>query len=115
MPKDGLFLLQAPFEDPAYPGESFYCWHCALMEGLIATFPRLTERIGIHRIAWPRPRAELVRRLGPDNQSLPVLVLSDTGEGCQRVRRHGAAHFIDDKDAILHALTIRHGLPAPHP
>jgi len=24
-------------------------------------------------------------------------------------------HFIDDKDAILNALTLRHGIPTPHP
>ncbi|MEH6742619.1 DUF3088 domain-containing protein [Hyphomonas sp.] len=115
MAKDDLFLLQPPFEDPAYPGEIFYCWHCMLMEGLIAALPCLAEQIDIHRIAWPRPRADLVSRLGPDNQSLPVLILSDAGEGCQGVKQHEGVHFIDNKDAILTALTLRHGIPTPHP
>jgi Protein of unknown function (DUF3088) len=115
MPRDELFLLQPPFQDPAYPGETFYCWHCALMEGLLASFPRLAAEIDTHRIAWPRPRAELVSRLGPENQSLPVLVLSDAGQGCQDVKQHEGVHFIDDKDAILHALSLRHGIPSPHP
>ena len=56
-PKDDLFLLQAPFHDPAYPGTTFYCWHFVLMEGLIATFPNLTKQVEIHRLEWPRPRA----------------------------------------------------------
>ncbi|MEE2920343.1 MAG: DUF3088 domain-containing protein [Pseudomonadota bacterium] len=115
MPKDDLFLLQAPFEDPAYPGASFYCWHCVLMEGLIAAFPPLARRVTIHRIPWPRPRADLISRLGPDNQSLPVLILSDPGEGCRGVKQHEGMHFIDDKDALLHALSVRHGIPTPHP
>ena len=86
-----------------------------LIEGLITTFPRLAEQIEIHRIAWPRPRADLVSRLGSGNQSLPVLILSDTGTGCQGVKQHDDVHFIDDKDAILTALTLRHGIPTPHP
>jgi len=100
--KDTLFLLAAGFEDPAYPGKAFYCWHCALMEGVLASFPELAGRLEVQRIAWPRPRQELVALLGEGYQSLPVLVLSEGG-------------FIDDKDATLAALTERHGFPHPHP
>lgn len=100
--KDTLFLLKPGFEDPAYPGQVFYCWHCALMEGVLASFPDLHEKLAVHRIAWPRPRMELVNLLGEAHQSLPVLVLAEGG-------------FIDDKDAILAALTERHGFPHPHP
>ncbi|MEJ8474005.1 DUF3088 domain-containing protein [Roseibium algae] len=100
--KDALYLLTPGFRDPAYPGDNFYCWHCALLEGILASFPELAAKIDVYRIAWPRPRAELVALLGSENQSLPVLVLSDGG-------------FIDDKDEILKALTKRHGFPLPHP
>lgn len=100
--RDRLYLLAPGFEEPAYPGKTFYCWHCALMEGVLASFPELAARLDVHRIAWPRPRRELVELLGQDNQSLPVLVLSEGG-------------FVDDKDAILTALTERHGFPHPHP
>ncbi len=27
------------FTDPALPGRRFYCWHCALIEGVLAGFP----------------------------------------------------------------------------
>ncbi|WP_269583029.1 DUF3088 domain-containing protein [Roseibium sp. Sym1] len=100
--KDKLFLLAPGFEDPAFPGRTFYCWHCALMEGVLASFPDLAVKLDVRRIAWPRPRQELVDLLGEANQSLPVLVLAEGG-------------FIDDKDAILAALTERHGFPDPHP
>mgnify|MGYP003660069133 CR=1 FL=1 len=29
--RDQLFLLRPGFADPDYPGDMFYCWHCALM------------------------------------------------------------------------------------
>ena len=38
MTRDTLFLLRPGFEDPAYPGQRFYCWHCALLEGVLASF-----------------------------------------------------------------------------
>ena len=100
--KDVLFVLTPGFEDPAYPGRTFYCWHCALMEGILASFPELATNLDVRRIAWPKPRQELVDLLGEAHQSLPVLVLAEGG-------------FIDDKDAILAALTKRHGFPHPHP
>ncbi|UES57026.1 DUF3088 family protein [Roseibium aggregatum] len=100
--KDTLYILSPGFEDPAYPGKTFYCWHCALMEGVLASFPELADRLDVRRIAWPKPRREVAELLGEDNQSLPVLVLSEGG-------------FINDKDEILAALTERHGFPHPHP
>ncbi|MEH6807674.1 MAG: DUF3088 domain-containing protein [Hyphomonas oceanitis] len=113
--KDQLFLLQPGFSDPAYPGDVFYCWHCALMEGLLASFPELAALIDVHRIAWPRPRTELVRLLGPDNQSCPVLILAGETADHEDVKHNGDVAFIDDKDAILRALSGRHGIPIPHP
>ena len=100
--KDTLYLLEPGFEDPAYPGTVFYCWHCALMEGVLASFPDLAQQLDVTRIAWPRPRQDVVALLGEDNQSLPVLVLAEGG-------------FVNEKDAILQALTDRHGFPLPHP
>lgn len=112
---DRLFLLNAPFHDPAYPGQVFYCEHCLLMEGLLAGWPALASRLDVQRIDWPRPRPELTRLLGEENQSCPVLILSDEGAGCDGVQRSGGVCFINDKDAILQALAHRHGVPFPHP
>jgi len=99
---DTLYLLAPGFSDPAYPDKIFYCWHCALMEGVLASFPGLAGKLDVRRIPWPKPRQELIDLLGEENQSLPVLVLAEGG-------------FIDDKDGILAALTERHGFPHPHP
>ncbi|MBU1288264.1 MAG: DUF3088 domain-containing protein [Alphaproteobacteria bacterium] len=113
--KDQLFLLQPGFSDPVYPGDVFYCWHCALMEGLLASFPELAARVDVHRIAWPRPRTELRSLLGPDNQSCPVLILACGMPDAPDIKHYGKVAFIDDKDAILGALSDRHGIPIPHP
>jgi hypothetical protein len=104
MDRDRLFLLSPDFEDPAYPGKRFYCWHCALLEGVLAAFPKLASRLDVERVPFPRPRAKVVAAAGEANQSLPLLVLAGEGQ-----------RLVKGKDAILAALTERHGFPEPHP
>jgi hypothetical protein len=115
MTRDRLFLLRPGFEDPAYPGQRFYCWHCALIEGVLASFPQLAAKLDVERIAWPRPRREVVALLGEENQSLPLLVLADGAISPHQTGNHRGRAFIADKDAILSALSERHGFPDPHP
>lgn len=115
MRRDRLIILEADFEDPAYPTRRFYCWHCVLMEGLLATFPALQTEIDVVRIAWPLPRREVADLLGPEHQSLPVLILADDApEGLETGTANGH-RFVEGKDAILRALTLRHSLSYPHP
>ncbi|MDX2204336.1 MAG: DUF3088 domain-containing protein [Hyphomicrobiaceae bacterium] len=115
MLRDRLFLLSPGFEDPAYPGQRFYCWHCALIEGVLASFPELAARIDVQRIPWPRPRREVATLIGEENQSLPVLILARNAPDDITARRYGEERFIDDKDAILGVLSRRHGIPVAHP
>ncbi|MFH6785536.1 MULTISPECIES: DUF3088 domain-containing protein [Methylobacterium] len=113
--RDHLYLLAPDFTDPAYPGRRFYCWHCALMEGVLAGFPALGERLEVSRLPWPRPRQALVERVGEGNQSLPLLVLAPDAPDDLATGRYGDVRFIHDKDAILRALHLRHGFPEAHP
>ncbi|MFT4117951.1 DUF3088 domain-containing protein [Bradyrhizobium sp.] len=115
MTRDLLFLLRPDFEDPAFPGRRFYCWHCALIEGVLASFPTLAERLDVERIAWPLPRQAVVALVGAENQSLPLLVLADGTASPHQTGSHRGRAFIADKDAILAALSERHGFPDPHP
>jgi hypothetical protein len=115
MTRDKLIILQPDFSDPAYPGQRFYCQHCALMEGLLALFPVLQSRLDVARIAWPRPRAEVVALIGPENQSLPVLILADDAPSGLETGTWRGRRFVAGKDAILKALAARHGIPDPHP
>jgi len=113
--RDRLFLLKPGFEDPAFPGQRFYCWHCALLEGVLASFPQLDAAIDVERIAWPRPRREVAELIGGENQSLPVLVLGDDAEAGLETGRANGHRFVEGKDAILRVLSLRHGIPEPHP
>ena len=115
MERDSLFLLAPDFVDPAYPGRRFYCWHCALLEGVLASYPALAGQIDVVRLAWPRPRTVLIGLIGAANQSLPVLVLAHDAPADLATGIHEGRGFIDDKDAILRALTLRHGIAEPHP
>ena len=113
--RDRLFLLKPYFEDSDFPGRRFYCWHCALLEGVLASFPQLAGALEVERIAWPRPRREVVELIGAENQSLPVLVLGDDAEAGLETGRANGRRFVEGKDAILRVLSLRHGIPEAHP
>jgi len=113
--RDKLFLLKPGFEDPAYSGKRFYCWHCALLEGVLASFPSLAARLDVERVAWPRPRAAVIDILGEENQSLPLLVLAGEASTGIKVSSCNGVGFIAGKNEILKALSVRHGFPEPHP
>ena len=115
MHRDTLIIIKPDFADPAYPDTRFYCWHCALMEGVLASFPELATRIDVLRIEWPRPRREVIELIGPENQSLPVLILADDADESLATGRFEGRRFVEGKDAILAALARRHGIPFAHP
>lgn len=115
MERDKLIILKVDFTDPAYPGERFYCWHCVLMEGLLASFPDMAAKIDVERIAWPYPRQAVIDLIGAENQSLPVLILADDAPAGLETGRFGDRRFVAGKDAILQTLKLRYGIPAPHP
>jgi len=115
MTRDRLFLLKPDFVDPAYPGQRFYCWHCALLEGVLSCFPSLQSKIDVERIAWPKPRQAVVELVGENNQSLPLLVLAADAPDELATSKYRGRKFVDAKDAILAVLSRRHGIPWPHP
>jgi len=115
MKRDKLILLRPGFEDPAYPGQIFYCWHCALIEGVLASFPDLARNIDVERIAWPKPRREVIALAGEADQSVPLLILRDDDSSVHRTGTFEGRSLVADKDGILRALSERHGFPDPHP
>ncbi len=115
MTRDRLFLLRPGFEDPSYPGQRFYCWHCALMEGVLASFPDLAQRLDVERIDWPKPRHAVIAVVGEMNQSVPLLVLAEGETSPHQSGVFEGRAFINDKDKILAALSERHGFACPHP
>ena len=115
MHRDLLILLKPEFADPAFSGEIFYCEHCVLLEGVLASFPELSERIDVLRVDWPRPRRDVVDLIGEDNQSLPVLIFAHDADPSLATGTFGELRFANKKEAILEALAQRHGIPRPHP
>lgn len=109
MNKDKLFLLHPGFEDPAYIGQFFYCWHCALLEGLLVSFPVLAQQLDVERIAWPLPRLPVIELVGEENQSLPLLVLADGETSVHQTGSYQGRAFIAEKDKILSTLSERYG------
>lgn len=112
---DTLYLVKPGFADPAFPGRTFYCWHCALIEGVLGSFPDLAGGLVVNRIDWPRPRNELIEAAGVQNQSVPLLLLNIGDSSQYQSGSFNGRAFISDKDAILAALAERHGFPDPHP
>ena len=115
MDRDTLIIIKPDFVDPALPDARFYCWHCALMEGVLASFPTLETHIDVLRVEWPRPRQAVIDRIGAENQSLPVLLLAEDADAGLATGSHDGQAFVQGKDAILEALSRRHGIPFPHP
>ncbi len=114
-PKDILFILQTDFADPAYGGDIFYCEHCVLLEGVLAAFPELAQKIEVRRLNWPRPRKDVVDMLGEDNQNLPALVLRGSVDSDLPVKAANGLHFVNDKDDLLEVMARRYGIARPHP
>jgi hypothetical protein len=103
MAKDVLFLLAAPFEDAALEqGALWFCSHCAMLEGALLANPHWAEAIEIRRIAFAKPRQEVIALLGEENQRLPVLA-----------REQGEP--LHDPTAIAEDLARRFGGARPHP
>ena len=115
MHRDILFLLKPGFTDPALPGQDFYCWHCALIEGVLASFPHLGENLDVRRIAFPRPRAEVIALICESNQSLPVLVLAKDAPAGLATATHAGRGVVNNPMVLLDVLHKRRGFPLRHP
>lgn len=109
--KDILFILAAPFQDGGF---EWYCNDCATLEGALLANPHWNDRIDVRRIAFPRPRKEVVDLVGPDWQGCPMLVMPKERAPGDAVIV-GDYALLQDVRAIGRALAHRHGGAGPHP
>lgn len=112
--RDTLFILRAPFEDPALAG-TWFCTSCATMEGVLLANPHWANRIDVKRSAYPRPRHEVIALLGEENQSLPVLVLADSSTPPEGAKQFEGRFFLDEPKPISRYLAATYGGAGPHP
>lgn len=110
--KDQIFLIAPGFTDPKRDDGPFVCTYCNQVEGLLASFPALAEKIEVTRLPFPRPRQPVIDLIGEDNQGLPVLVFGDNPPG-DALEANGR-HFVSDTKRILALLAERHGFPKLH-
>jgi hypothetical protein len=109
--KDRLYILAAPFQDGGF---EWYCNDCATLDGALLVNPHWVGKIDVRRVAFPRPRQELIDLIGPEFQGLPMLVMD-------RERAPGDAIIVgdfailQDGRAIGRALVSRYGGAGPHP
>jgi hypothetical protein len=113
--KDTLFLLASGFYDG--PGAPYYCPYCIGFEGLLHVYAEQLSAVEVHRVAFERPRQEIIALLGEAHQSCPVLVLGEAPKEPienVRIKRVGERYFIDEPADIGNYLSYRYGIPRPH-
>jgi hypothetical protein len=119
--RDALFLLTPDFEDASKGAGAFFCPETALVEGMLAFYPRLRAEIDVHYIGFRKPRAAIVALLGEQVQSCPILVLSDesvlkfTGRPDVTLGESNGRPYIRKDVEICRYLATRYGAGEPHP
>ncbi|RKP47079.1 DUF3088 domain-containing protein [Pararobbsia silviterrae] len=114
MSRDLLLLLEPGFTDPKYPDERFVCPHGVSIEGLLASDPERVAKLDVKRVAFARPRPDVIAVLDEAHQGLPVLILGDERPVPDEALTLGATRYISDPKQILALLAERHGFPKLH-
>jgi hypothetical protein len=112
--RDTLFILRAPFEDPALEG-TWFCTSCAAMEGMLLANPQWARAIDVKRMPYPRPRQDMIALIGEENQSMPVLVLADSSKQPEDAKEFQGRYFLDEPKPIARYLAAAYGGAGPHP
>ena len=110
-----LFILDNPFKDEKISDADFLCWQCILLEGVLAKFPSQLESLHVKRVPFQRPRKDVVKLVGEENQSLPTLVLGKGVLPDNETGSFGETRFVKGKDQILNALNQIYKIPLVHP
>src|ERR1700722_9174027 len=99
MRKNILFLLHPSFI--AENGERQICPDCAMIEGILATFPDLPPRLDVRHVDFAKPRRALMELGGKPDQSCPAFV-----------RTEPSASITSDMKEILTILHREYDIPA---
>lgn len=113
--KHTLFMLAPWFEEDGQG--PFYCPDCGVVEGFFFYSPEIRDAIEIITVEFPRPRNEIVKLLGLENQNSPVLVLDDEGEIPEEAQQSLSTgkRFLSDPIQICNFLAERYDGVKPHP
>lgn len=109
-----LFLLQPGFDDAKQPDKTFFCPSGTLIEGVLAVYPQLKEKIDVQRVPFARPRQAVVAAAGDANQGLPLLVLNEKSSSEHVTGEHEGRSLIAGKDAIAAYFAETYGIDWSH-
>ena len=110
--KDQLFLLRPGFMNASLG--PLYCNDSAPVEGMLSFFPKLRQLVDVQYVEFARPRKPLVDALGPEHQSLPVLILAagrKTRPGVPKPETANGRLFFANERGVRDYLSIQYGLP----
>jgi hypothetical protein len=108
-----LFLLYPGWTDDQ--GGPWYCPAGAVVEGVLAFYPILRERLEVAYLNHPKPRPAVIEQVGEDHQSCPILVLDVAFDWPEaQVSETTGRRFLQD-EAIIPYLAARYGIGRPHP
>ncbi len=115
MGKHTLFTLNPWFEEDGQG--PYYCPDCGVIEGFLAFSPEVRNEIEVVSVDFPRPRNEIVKQLGLENQSCPVLVLDDGAQIPEETRQSLSTgkKFISNAIQICNFLGETYNGVKPHP
>lgn len=72
-----LFLLKPDFIDKNRDAHTkYFCPENAMINGVINYYPKLKELLEIEYIDFERPRKQLIKLVGEENQGCPNLIIS---------------------------------------
>ncbi|MEO8361849.1 MAG: DUF3088 family protein [Vicinamibacteria bacterium] len=119
--RDQLFLLAPDFADQRHGDRPFFCPETALVEGMLAFYPKLRAQIDIHYVGFAKPRLGIIALLGEAVQNCPVLVMGEESLAAFSPRPDitvgeslGQAYISRDIE-ICRYLAHRYGVGLPHP
>ena len=81
-----------------------FCPESALLEGLLASYPRVADVLKVKRIEFVRPRQDLVEALGEDLQGAPVLVFAGLDAPAEAQVAPTGLRYLLGPQAIAHYL-----------
>jgi hypothetical protein len=84
--KKPILLMLNPWFDNGGQGP-FYCPDCGILEGFLAYNPDIRKQLEIIYVDYKRPRQKIIKYLGAENQESPVLVLEDSNQVLDGVKK----------------------------
>ncbi|MCZ8355454.1 MAG: DUF3088 family protein [Chryseotalea sp.] len=111
-----LFLLKPDFTDVnIQESQKFYCPSCATIEGILSYYPHVKEQLDIRYVTFAKPRTEIIKLIGEENQSCPVLVVSLDNEFANSFTIVGDKKITNEKMQIATFLARQFNIGMWHP